>query len=698
MIDLINFQKNFFRFKNKNILLYGIGIKTKELVENISFNFVGLMDKDPNNIGKILYGLEIVSNERALNIGDLIIIVSGDVYYNIIYERIKNFKIKFNIPIYFCNGEEAKDLEINSNIKNNLYWKQTLYTLKKEIIDHDIISFDIFDTLITRKIVEPTDLFSIIQNKLFKDDDFVKCRINTEISIGNSASLEKIYEHMPNKFSSAYELELDLEMKSIILRKDIIDALNYAIKQNKEIYLISDTYHSKDFIKKILNKFSIEGYKDILISCELNKRKSDDSLWKLYKKLIGNSKALHIGDNIKSDIYNPKKFNIDTFYIMNPYTMLNNSIINTISPKICTVDESIILGSIISKIFNSPFSLAKTKGIPKFSNLNDIGYTYYGPILFTYIVWILKETIQIKTEKILFIARDGYFLKKLYDFLVKKLYLEDFPESEYLLISRTIATVLNLNNDKDLEETMKIKFTGTLKDYFLIRFGIEIPNLNKIITMPQDIDTVSNIVYKYKNFILNNAKKQQTRYLKYFNKIIDKNTKISIVEPSYNGTIQFLLSKFLERDIIGYYCNANLSSSNKYYKDNNMKAIFQSIFDQKAIKSNIRKHTVFFENGILVAPTGSPLAINSDLTFKFASNNHTQNNFIYKEELFKGVLEFFNDMSNIYSSLDEISLTPEFIDFIVGEIFTKTKIIKKIKDTFFYDSLYEEIYDRKIFE
>lgn len=98
-----DFKAAFKEYKDKRIVLYGIGIGAVLVTENDCFQFVGLMDRDPANIGRIMYGLPIISLAEAENIADMIVINAPETYWEIIYKRIENSKI----PVYFRNGEKA---------------------------------------------------------------------------------------------------------------------------------------------------------------------------------------------------------------------------------------------------------------------------------------------------------------------------------------------------------------------------------------------------------------------------------------------------------------------------------------------------------------------------------------------------------------------------------------------------------------
>lgn len=48
---------------------------------------------------------------------------------------------------------------------NNIPQKRNPYDLARVLMNYDVISFDIFDTLLFRPFEKPTDLFIILQDK-----------------------------------------------------------------------------------------------------------------------------------------------------------------------------------------------------------------------------------------------------------------------------------------------------------------------------------------------------------------------------------------------------------------------------------------------------------------------------------------------------------------------------------------------------
>ena len=101
-VEIDAFKTKFNNYKEKRIVLYGIGRRTATLLPGIKdWNIVGLMDKNPDNVGKIIFGYPIIDVIVAEKTADLIIINAPQAYWEVIYARICNV----GIPVYYIDGK-----------------------------------------------------------------------------------------------------------------------------------------------------------------------------------------------------------------------------------------------------------------------------------------------------------------------------------------------------------------------------------------------------------------------------------------------------------------------------------------------------------------------------------------------------------------------------------------------------------------
>ena len=99
------------------------------------------MDKDPGNVGKVMFGVPVMDKETAEREADIVIINTAETYWDVIYSRIRDIRI----PVYYLNGERAQEKEDNPAV--NPFRDLSYSELLSEIEKAEIVSFDFFDTL-----------------------------------------------------------------------------------------------------------------------------------------------------------------------------------------------------------------------------------------------------------------------------------------------------------------------------------------------------------------------------------------------------------------------------------------------------------------------------------------------------------------------------------------------------------------------
>ena len=201
--------------------------------------------------------------------------------------------------------------------------------MKYKIKKYDVISFDIFDTLIHRRTMFPWDIFGNVEEKLKKsgiNEQFKEKRIIAEkeariAANGKEIIIEDIYKKYRLSEIDSRELmqmELDEERLNVYPDQKMMNILNKAKKENKRIILISDMYLDENFIINLLDLCGCEGYDKIYLSSSVGYRKHDGSLFQ-YVRENENGNIIHIADNFKSDYKMARKNGVDSLWLPVPY-------------------------------------------------------------------------------------------------------------------------------------------------------------------------------------------------------------------------------------------------------------------------------------------------------------------------------------------------------------------------------------------
>lgn len=542
-IEIENFRHNFSGIKNKRIAIYGMGRRSATLLPGITdFNIAGILDRDESNVGKELCGIKVISIKNVEAAVDVIIINSDPSNYEIIYKRIAK---NITVPVYYADGRLACLSDEDTSYERNGYWKSSYKELKDKIDRADAVSFDIFDTLIMRKIFSPEDVFRLLGEKvraeLKLDCEIAGIRAQAAAKCGSNATINEIYKQIKKtnltdtNIADIMQLEKDIDIDLCIARRDIADLYEYCLACGKKVYLISDMYYKLQDIKHLLDKcgVTIPDDEHIWISCEKKCDKVSGSIWKEYSELVGKDiKCLHIGDNKTGDVENSAKYGIDSYYIMSAKDMLMNSSMAELASHVNTVSDSICLGLVISKLFNSPFALCSTNGKVSYDDSEIYGYCVYGPLLEKFLIWLYYNSRKDGIDKLLFFARDGYFLEK--DYKIVSQLLDDGYKQDwcYLPISRRLIYMATMKSEDDLKRVVAFPYVGTFADYMKSRFEITVTDAtseynDRQINAVGDSQNILKWIQPYKDKIMEQAKRERENYLDYLKSDGDMQAEVS---------------------------------------------------------------------------------------------------------------------------------------------------------------------------
>ncbi len=201
-------------------------------------------------------------------------------------------------------------------------------SLTKLVRDSQVISFDVFDTLIIRPgLKTPSDLFNLIHPE---DPTFKSRRIEAErqarkLSPLEDVKLSDIYkllyaeeckrQEVP-KVQEAMAVEISTELSVCKANPEALKFFNTVKKARKRVVIISDMYLDRSTIERILINcgYDLTGV-NVYVSSEYGKTKRSGSLFRevlgVLREEGGDSvegkDVLHIGDNYISDYLMPRK-------------------------------------------------------------------------------------------------------------------------------------------------------------------------------------------------------------------------------------------------------------------------------------------------------------------------------------------------------------------------------------------------------
>lgn len=625
-----------------------------------------------------------------------------------VFERIFVLNSNFNHYDFICYNKEKNLFYKNYSDRNMQdYYSKSIDTLFEKLCKYDVISFDIFDTLITRKIYSPDDLFDLIGKNIktnkFDKNNFKSLRRQAEIiaiekgEVGDP-SIHDIYDEFAKinnltkkEKEEIKDLEIQYEKKFLISRKDSLELFNRLKKANKRIIITSDMYLTSDILKEILESLGYTGYEKLYVSCEINLRKDKGNIWDYLKKEYQDVSFIHIGDNEESDVHKLWDYGVNNEHIMQGKKMFENTRYGYFN-KNCrlneTITSSILYGLIINKnLFNSPFKFNKSSGEYIIEDNYDFGYSVVGPIILYYLLWLIKNKKQ--NEQLLFLSREGYYLEKLFDQLCNGLDIKDINKL-YFQTSRRCVTVAKIENKEDIYKLLDIEYYGDMKNFMHYRYGVDYKgkNFNVILNDENPKNNKIKVQEELDNYIdkiLANAKKERKNYLSYINKNI-KNTDLCVVDLGYSGTTQLYLSELLNKKISGKY----LVVKNEP-KPLKIGCQVQSCFNELKNDNNhlLYKNSLFLEC-FLTAPHGQLMYFDDKINPVYINEKLIKEKFKYLDQIYEGVKSLFDDMIELCGKemLEEEINKDTLINLYQAFLLESNHFIEKNKKIFEFEDYY----------
>ena len=660
-------------YSDCKIGLYGLGTETERFLSEYGdmVSVEGLLDGFRTN-GE-MYGSPIIPIEDTLSKDvKLIIVIARPGSCKVIAKRIGDFCREHDIALYDVRGKNLLESSSVSYDYSSLpgYTKNELMT---KIQQADIISFDLFDTLVTRTVFSYTDIFDILsinlENEGIHIPDFSSLRLQFEKELSKSSSprLSDIYNKVLEvsgvdniTADELAEREFRIDQSTIITRKDMCDLVRDIISNGKKVVITTDCYYSLDQVKSVIEKAGIIGLDDVLVSCEYGTYKAQN-LFGVLKEKYPDKSILHIGDDVYADIEKSKAYGIDSFHIYSGAEMFESLAGLGFEDDIVSLSDRIKVGMFNADIFNSPFVFEDDDRRVSAGTSYDVGYLFCAPMISDFMLWMKEQIDELGIEKMLFCSRDGYLPDKLFRLISHE------DNAVYFYASRTAAIRSGMENKTDLEYVDSMKYFGTKEQALKTRYGIEVENADCINMDAQ---------------ILKRSAMLRKNYKKYIDTFRFGSGIIGMFDFVAKGTTQMYLQKLFSQHVIGMYflqlepefmADKGLDIKPFYTEDEkNGSAIFENYYILETILTSPESQLVEFDEN------GKPI---------FAEETRSRRDITVFENAQEGIISYFDRLISILP-VNEIEINKKLDEKLLALI-NKVQIRDndflsiKVEDPFF---------------
>ena len=538
-------------------------------------------------------------------------------------------------------------------------WK----ALAEKLSNYDIVSFDVFDTLLFRPVNEPSYLFFFVGEKLnylnfeqIRIDMEEKARKLKHDTLGTrEVTLDEIWQQLEEDAgickNKGIRVELETEKSMCFVNPYMQLVLQELHSRGKRIIGISDMYLSKEQIKEMLSVAKVpDVFENIYVSSEYGVSKSDGGLYNLVKEQLGADKSYaHTGDNKFSDVEQAKRHGFTPYFYQN---------VNHIGGKHRPKDMSVMVGSIYSGLVNSYIH----NGIGKYSKLYELGFIYGGLFVLGYCSWIHDYVQNKNVDKILFLARDGDIIGKVYNRLFGG--NTGSPQLQYAYWSRLAGTKMcasyykhdyykrflyqKINQGYSLDQVFaSMDLSHLLKD-----FPGECKKYNGNSKLTEDnVEEVKRYFQKNWRKVLKHYEEQIEAGKRYYQKILRDSTRVVVVDVGWVGSGAVQLNHFVNHvwkfdcEVIGLIAGVNALQSDEpnssealLYKGKLESYMFSQSFNRELWRSHNpgARHNVIVE--LLLASEEKSLRrfMKEPSSFEFSTSNEGE----VAKEVQRGILDF----------------------------------------------------------
>ena len=568
--------------------------------------------------------------------------------------------------------------------------------------------YDIFDTIVSRKI-EPEYVKKIWATNIAKicsldiDGTYLyNLRYNVEASLGQESVtkgfdceitykdiIRKIYDslNIKIKFDNFYEIceseEIAIESKVLYVNEDIIKEIKKEKKAGHKVYCVSDMYLSKKMIIKMFENLKIDKYfDDIFVSSEYLYNKRSGKLYDIVlKKLkVKPENCTMIGDNFDKDCEIPKSKNMNAIHIDRSITYkFYQDFLNNNNPD---------------KVIKDLKELSKKDN----DNFNNMIFSLYN--------FIDKLYFKLKSEnynEVFFLAREGEYLKKLFDYYVENTYNSTI-KSHYMYVSRK-ATYL-----PSLKPIAKEDFSYLLNQYSYVTVREFLKSLNlpedgikkieKDLKNKLDFDTKIGWFKDSKEFkelkkskvfqdVFETNRVEQNKLFKQYIKEFTNSKKLMIVDIGWNGSIQDNIQNILGKDYEVSGCYFGLCLRSNIYSGKKTGLVFSNDpYENK-------QYRLYYENRTLYeimcgASHGSAnkYVLNKDKRVEVLLFSKKE-----EQDIYKNVVKPAQDaMFNIFKDIVNVTSNKYYNDIEVQKVFNKIQFNLLYKPTKKQLNFFDKIY------
>ena len=348
--------------------------------------------------------------------------------------------------------------------------------LAQRVANVDVVSFDIFDTLLER-VIEPPDHVKLIACRALSRhlsahhhieknlQELLTCRAEVESRLRRerqlaewdhecrfsdlAAEMARVLLGRPDPELAAWIVaeELRIEGDVLYVKPEMEKILTWLRDIGKRVIAISDMYLDEEHLQILFQRQGLADCIDRLyVSSTSGVGKYSGRLFEhvLAREQMPAHRLLHIGDNRHSDSAAPAALGIASLWLDDARNNRRRVILR--GHAWLAAKNPYWKGRHLLQLIEPP--------APR-NFYFDLGFSYLGPIFCTFILGVIEKAREHRLPRLFFLAREGELFLRLFERLAPHiLEPEARPSTEYLYVSRKSTAPAAMHQGLSYETTL----------------------------------------------------------------------------------------------------------------------------------------------------------------------------------------------------------------------------------------------------
>ena len=326
---------------------------------------------------------------------------------------------------------------------------QLIAAARGRVADKDVVSFDLFDTLLVRRIHDP-DLVKLPvarfiaslagacgrrvgEREVQRLRDGIERRHRQETGerfVDHEACYPRFMEELLRQiFAEDYasgllekvtDFELTMENAMLVPRQPFLPWLAELADQGKRLLVVSDMYLPSTHLRRLLSHAGLEPYVEgIVSSADTFLAKASGKAFPMIAEKYGvdPQRWLHIGDNPISDGLRPAEHGIEALVLHDVGEAQRKSLVKRYYNY--SDGKPFWRGRILQQVM-APL---EGENVPQ-PALYRQGYTFLGPLIGLFVQEVARYCLEKGITKIFFLSREGWTFKRYWETAMPFLYPE----------------------------------------------------------------------------------------------------------------------------------------------------------------------------------------------------------------------------------------------------------------------------------